>query len=448
MPEPLPNEPAFIGRLMGILRLLENTPELNEKRVILGAMMNTHPEFKSVLVHALDPYRKYGIQQWTGVTGPSKTQISWYDIVEFLNRCRVVFTGDRRLAALREIQSQMSANDQTLLRRIILKDLRCGVGATLVNSVAPGTIPEFGIMLASPVTEAIVTRWAKTRPKLYGQAKENGDRMVVMVSSDYQVEAYTRNGHRMHNYKQIESSLSMICQQSQIFKNYAGGAVFDGEVIQDDFWGTRSVKKLAGNEALRSVYHAFDLVGLAEWRKNTSKPFSVRNRDLARMSNEPMFKQRDNVEKVATFPLDIYDEVNDPGELLGELDRYRDELIQRKKEGLIIRPDLVYNYKTRSSMFKHKQMDTGDFLIVEVEKGEEGKKYANTAGKIVVELEDGTLCKAGLKCDELSRAILWDRRSEIVGMMAEIQFSERTKNKLGLPKLQFPVFIRVRKDKS
>lgn len=444
---PQPNDPVVLSRMLGVLRQLEQTAELKKKEEILSAAVAFVPNFRSMLLYTLDPYRKYGIQQWKPVQGVKKTLVCWDDVHQFLDRCRFVFAGDRRIEACQDMQSHMTTNDQELLRRIVLKDLRCGVGATLVNKVFPGLIPEFGVMLASPVEEKDIQKWSRNFTTLYGQAKENGDRLIVMVTRDFRVESYSRNGHRCHNYSQIESSLSVICQQSQIFRSYKEGAVFDGEVINGDFWGTRGVKKLKGNDAKNAIFHCFDLVCLEDWRKNTSALFAVRNRDLARMSNEPMWKHYDNVEKVVTFKIPTQDCLR-PMDILHELDAYRDHLIGEGKEGLIIRLDLPYNYKTRSSLFKHKKRITGDFLVVRVEQGEAGKKYAKTAGKIVVDLGDGVECKAGLKCDELSRALLWDRRAEVVGQMAEVEYSEMTQNKEGISKLWHPVFIRVRKDKS
>lgn len=443
MPEPQVIDATYLSRLTGVLRLLENTSDLRGKRSILLSKAMDMPELKSVLLYALDPYRKYGIQQFPSpleVKSAPKTMASWYDIVEFLNNCRLIWSGNVRIEELHKLIRKLDSNDRELLRRIVLKDLRCGVGATLVNSVFEQLIPEFGVMLASPLEERHLKAWQHNKVKLYGQPKENGDRLIVMVNRDFKVESYTRNGHICHNYRHIESSLSMICQQSQVFTTFREGVVFDGEVIHGDFWGTRGVKKLPGNNATNAMYHAFDLVGLEEWRKNTSSKFSIRNFNLKRMSNEPMFQQRDNVAKVPTFVLGEY--------TMDSMDAYRDTLVKQRKEGLIIRPDLLYNYKTRSSLFKHKKVETGDFTIVEVLAGEKGKKHEHHAGRIVVELEDGVTCKAGLSLSDAERDALWERRNEVVGMVAEVEYAEMTQSKTGPPKLWHPVFKRIREDKS
>ena len=128
----------------------------------------------------------------------------------------------------------------------------------------------------------------------------------------------------------------------------------------------------------------------------------------------------------------------------------RDKLILAKYEGLILRPDVPYEFRpdVRSSMYKHKKMQEVDCVLLEVLPGEDGKKYADTAAKMLVELPNGNKCKCGLKLSDDARRKLWEHRNQAVGKVVEVHYQEETENEDGKPKLQFPVFYRFREDKS
>ena len=80
---------------------------------------------------------------------------------------------------------------------------------------------------------------------------------------------------------------------------------------------------------------------------------------------------------------------------------------------------------------------------------EEGKKHAHHAGAVLVRLDDGeTLCKAGLKLKDPERDEMWANRALYAGKMCEVSYQDMTRNLQGVPKLQFPVYKRLREDKS
>jgi ATP-dependent DNA ligase len=203
---------------------------------------------------------------------------------------------------------------------------------------------------------------------------------------------------------------------------------------------------LAGNEQKSAVYHCFDMMPLPAWTSQKSAVYAVRRVDLMRLSSGSAWEHFDNLERVKAFPLDIVAAI---AHGMDYFDALRDRQIKDGEEGLIIRLNTPYNFKTRSSMMKHKKMDTMDCVIQQVLPGEDGKKFANTAGRILVTLDDGeTLCYAGIKASDQERAELWKRRNLLAGQVCEVSYQSMTRSKTGAPKLQFPVFLRVREDKS
>ncbi len=428
-------------KLMEALRQLENTTSTTEKRQLLARFDKQLPEFRSMLVYALDPYKRYGVARFPTGSGRTDGTNTWHDIYYFLDcAAQGDMSGSQLTRYLLKVSENMNSNTRELFRRIMLKDLRCGVGATLVNSVMPGLIPQFSCMLAETLEERHIKR-LQVAGKVYGQPKMNGDRAVTVIpDANTFPEMLSRKGFPLHNYQTIARALSEL---RRIAKRE--GIVFDGEAIVGDFWKTRGTKKLAGNEAEGAVLHVFDCVEYDQWKRGETDNFSVRAKLLKELSSLPFWEACGVLSRVPTM---LLKDVTWDG-----LSALRDQLITSGYEGLIIRLDLGYDFSSsaRNNMYKHKKMDTLDCVILEVLPGEADKKLADTAAKLKIELPNGQECLAGMG-KGLNRAALdklWRLRGRYVGLVAEISYQEKTVNESGEWRLQFPKFTGVvRQDKS
>lgn len=430
--------------LMIILRTLENTPSTDQKKVIIKTYVEQIPEFKALLLYALDPYTRFGIARFPAVPGDPSGTNTWHDINAFLqDALRRDITPTNLNRYLVEVASKMNGNTRELFKRVLLKDLRCGVGATLVNSVFPGLIPSFSCQLATLLEPKHVVKLQAYPGNVYGQPKLNGDRAVTICpEAAVTPEMLTRKGFPLNNYQTIMEALRRVQLVS-----HAEGLVFDGEVIVGDFFKTRSTKKLAGNEAEGAILHVFDVVEYNQWRAGKSDIFSIRRKMLKQIANLPAWESIGVLSLVPTWLIDKSTITQ------ASLDALRDKLIAAKYEGLIIRLDEGYDFSSsaRSCMYKHKSMDNLDCTILEVLPGEAGKKMADVAARLLVELPNGQTCEAGmgkgLNMEALAK--LWRLRGKYVGLTAEIAYQDKTVNQSGEWKLQFPKFTGViRKDKS
>lgn len=429
---------ATTHRLAQILRNLEHCTSTSEKMQIIQDNGDTLPAFKELLQYALDPYKKYGFKvlpapkplegRHAMVADPNRWD---YLKTQLDGMARKDLTGNAAKEAMAHLLHRLDAPTRLVFQRIVLKDLRCGVGATLVNKVFPGLVPEFGIMLATPLEEKHLKK-LQAKKKIYMQAKKNGDRCVVMVNAS--PAAYSRKGHQQHNYQHIVDACVELC-------NIVGqDLVFDGEVINGDFWGTRSVKKKAGNNADGAIYHIFDVIPLDQWNQGVTAPYGERRSTLKRIMHR--CPEDFPLKRVPSHP------IAGTAATWEELQQWRGTFMELGEEGLIIRLDEPYNFKTRSSLFKFKQMIEEDFMILEIREGEEGKKYEGMAAKILVDLGNGESCEVGLKGDIAYREHLWNNRNKYVGLMCEVHYQEKTKNQQGTEELQFGVMHRIREDKS
>lgn len=439
--------------MMGVLRELENESSTNAKEQLLKAAGDKIPHFKSMLQYALNPYKKFNIQVIPpyDLNAPAQPEPSWQDIAQLLDAIVTrKLTGNAQKNEISKFMSGRPGFTNHLLQRVLLKDLRCGVGATLVNNVYDKLIPQFGIMLANSLCEHHVRKIQK-RGRAWWQAKKNGHRLALMVPPRHgknkaESRAYSRKGHEVHNYQTILRNLEFVVDQSAEYRTT--GIVFDGEVIDQDFFKTSGAKKLPGNEVTNAVLHCFDMVSLPQWEDKESLPFRQRRVELAKLGNGSAWQMFQNLQRVPSYPVDMNLAVD-----LEYYDGLRDRQVQAGEEGLIIRLDDPYNWDSRSSMFKHKKMDAMDCQIMEILSGEAGHKYEHTAGRVLVRMDDGeTLCYAGIKPgpgqDLKVRADLWKNRHVLAGQMCLVTYQDKTVSKSGVAKLQFPVFQGVRDDLS
>lgn len=430
---------SHLGDVQRLLEQLSDLTRTNDKMAFLKQHEDA-PHFAEVIWYALNPYRKYYLSKVPSSTQarPAEGTKSWDELEYILTRLATrTLSGKAAMTAVEKFSAKLAPAEYKVFHKILNKDLRCGVGAVLVNKVWPNYIPTFGVMLCTPLEATHIKKLKKHR--CYHQPKKNGDRCVVLCRVGAEPEVLSRKGFPLLNYGQIAAALQAVVEETRV------NMVWDGEVIRGgSFFATRNTKKLEGNEVTDGVFHCFDAVTLEQWEKGQTDIFSVRLKMLRGISKLDIWSQQCHIlARVPTFALKEEDQT------MEALDGLRDAYVEQGQEGLIIRVDEPYNFLTRSSCYKHKKMDTMDCTVLEVLPGEEGKKHEHHAGALLVELDNGEQCKAGLRASDKRRDELWETRGELVGMTVEIAYQDKTVNKSGVYKLQFPVWTGIiREDKS
>ena len=126
----------------------------------------------------------------------------------------------------------MSHDWNSWYRRILIKDLRCGVSEKTINNVVKKvnkdfTIPVFKCMLAHDS--------ANHEKKLVGEKlldyKLDGVRVLAVydVESD-SVTMYSRNGKQFHNFGHIEKEIV-----DTLASKFTESMVLDGEMVSSSF---------------------------------------------------------------------------------------------------------------------------------------------------------------------------------------------------------------------
>jgi len=148
--------------IFDVIEYINSTSSTKQKEELLAAML-PQDEFRRVLVAALDPLVTYGILQ-TPLVGAGQgcfDEGTWRTLDDLSTRR---LTGHVAHEVLEAEFRVLRASSQELLKRILNKDLRAGIGAAIVNKAAKralgkGIIPAFPYMRCSLPKHVNLGEW-------------------------------------------------------------------------------------------------------------------------------------------------------------------------------------------------------------------------------------------------------------------------------------------------
>ena len=355
---------------------------------------------KHIIEAALNPYKMYGVKKFPTSIQQMATQedddgTELFRTLDALQK-RVV-TGHKALQEISFLLGRYLVPAE-LLSRIINKDLRCGAGATLVNSVFPGLIPEFKVALAQEY-EGEDCEFAKL-----ASIKYDGLRCLAFVDES-EVTFKTRNGLEITSAESIKPWLHEIRQPTRL--------VFDGELkkraghFQDSSGSIR--KKSEQAEDLE--YQVFDVMTEAEFVASYSS--HTQTERLAQLSILLKSQQLESPVKYVEHHL-VFNDI--------QVQKLFREMLALGHEGLILKdPNAPYQFKRSNTWIKLKDRKTADVRVIGFEPGK--GKYKGMMGALVVDF-NGKPNKIGTGFSDLQRS----NSEHLLGKMVEISYHELTKD--------------------
>src|SRR6056300_1569696 len=134
-----------------ISELETHNSRLDKESILETAMQQGLDEFFEGVRMALDPLVTFGVKQVPEKDGVISAQgCEWKIFKELADKLIArELTGHAARDAINLVMSSATAEQWNgWYRRILIKDLRCGVSEKTVNKVAPGTMPVFTCALA------------------------------------------------------------------------------------------------------------------------------------------------------------------------------------------------------------------------------------------------------------------------------------------------------------
>ena len=381
---------------------------------------------------ALSPYITFGVKKVPKHSGPDGQGLPWEAFKELchLLSTRQLTGDDAKNAIELALSASTGAQWNDWYRRILIKDLRCGVSEKTVNKVKKGAVPVFECMLAHD--------GANHEKKINGvrliEPKLDGVRCITVV--DYEsrtVVQYTRNGKVLENFSHITDSL--LANIDDIGRSY----VLDGEVVSSSFQSLmKQVHRKDDVQAGDARLMLFDILPLSEFKKGKSV-MGQRRRSALLRSFKPTFDKCGNIDLIEQTEVDLDTYV---GEL--QFKEINKTAIEAGFEGIMIKmPDAAYECKRSTSWLKQKPFIEVSLTVIETEEGT-GRNEGKMGALVCEGTEDGKLIKVnvGSGFTDLDRDEFWS--CKVDGQVVEVRADAITQNQDGTYSLRFPRFLRFR----
>ncbi len=425
-----------------IQELESNNSRLFKEDVIKREAEANNIEFFEGCKLALDPLISFGVKQVPEATvdGDGLTWPAFKELTrKLINRS---LTGHAARDAIIHCKDMATVDQWNMFyRRILIKDLRCGVSEKTINNVVKKvnkdfTIPVFKCMLAHDS--------ANHEKKLVGEKlldyKLDGVRVLAIYDADSDsVTMYSRNGKQFHNFGHIEKEII-----NTLASKFSESMVLDGEMVSSSFQALmKQVHRKDNVEATDAKFALFDVLTLKEFKAGTSTLGCwERHKQLEELlaDTKPLYSNIFVVDKVECN----FD--NEEGQKVFK--NYNAIAIEKGFEGIMIKDrNAPYECKRSHFMLKAKPFIEVSLEVVATEEGT-GRNEGKLGALICEGTDDEKFIKvnvgSGLTDD--NRDEFWSNKEKLIGQIVEVRADAITKNQDADNEwsLRFPRFLRFR----
>ena len=380
---------------------------------------------------ALDGFRTFGVQKVPASKkdGAGITQTEFDDVLKQMEERQL--TGDSMRGMVQDLCDRSKMEEwNDWYRRILIKDLRCGVTHKTVNKFSTMKVPVFDCMLA--------TDSAKHEKKMVGEMlvepKLDGVRVIVICDVDKdEVNLFSRNGKELSNFPEINKQFDdMLDQMSE-------SMVFDGEVMSDDFQTLmREIHRKGGAKTKDAKLNLFDCMPLYNFQDGSCvEPITERKKWLEKYNYGP------NINLVEYVKMDLSDEDGQK-----QFADYNKMCIDRGFEGIMVKPITgIYECKRSTLWLKVKPFIEVSLKVVDTEEGT--GRNVGKLGALIVEGKDMDKfikTNVGSGLTDADRETFWKAKDKLIGQIVEVRADAITQNQDTDNEwsLRFPRFLRFR----
>jgi len=422
-----------------IQRLESDNSRLAKEAVLSEAMSEGLDEFFEGVRMCLDNLYTFGVKQ-VPVSDKDGQGLSWENFKQLAESLyKRELTGHAARDAIQlamDVATKEQWND--FYRRILIKDLRCGVSEKTVNTVAKKAKKT---QYAVPVFECQLSHdSANHESKLSGKKivehKLDGVRCLTVIDHEQRtVTQYTRNGKVLENFKHVTEYLEKFIDE------FGRSYVLDGEIMSSSFQDLmKQVHRKDNVNASDAVLNLFDIIPLVEFKQGKSV-MGQRRRSQFLKNFENIFKDSGFITIVPQreFDLDVFtDEI--------EFRDYMKQIVEAGYEGVMIKdPDAKYECKRTTNWLKMKPFIEVSLTITEVEEGT-GRNHGRLGAVVCRGVDDDReiVVNVGSGFTDSDRDDYWLARDTLPGQIVEVRADAVTQNQDGTYSLRFPRFLRFR----
>ena len=414
-----------------ILKLEEDNSRLAKELILADAMHEGLDEFFEGVKMALDPLVTFGVKKVPErndvLTGQG---LSWNNFKTLANQLiNRELTGHAARDAI-ELSMGVATTEQWngFYRRILIKDLRCGVSEKTVNKIAK-KFPQYAIpVFTCPLAHDSANHEKKMIGKKQVEVKLDGVRVITVIQGDTshgkfsRVEMFSRNGKQFHNFGHIIAEIEEVIKDNPPPYDL----VLDGEVMSANFQDLmKQVHRIDGKQSKDAVLHLFDMCPLSEFQKGMwDKPQAFRSQAV-----KAWVEQNKNVLQHVQA-LDWEDVDLDTPEGQDRFVELNKAAVDGGYEGVMIKDtNAPYECKRTHSWLKAKPFIEVTLKVADVEEGT--GRNEGRLGAIIIQGEDDGYnyslnCGSGFT--DAQRDEFWAERDSLLGNLIEIRADARTKS--------------------
>jgi len=422
-----------------ITELESDNSRLAKEAIIEKEAQAGNSEFFEGVRMALDCMVTFGVKKVPTHGGPDGQGLPWSAFKELAdNLASRSLTGhDARNAIELCLSAATEAEWNNWYRRILIKDLRCGVSEKTVNNVVGKkykaySVPVFTCQLAHDSTN----HESKVCGKKLIEVKLDGVRVLTIVYPNGQVDQFSRNGKELLNFGHLKD------QFAKTVTGLTEPVVFDGEVMSSSFQDLmKQVHRKDNVSAQDAVLHLFDFIPLKDFQKGRwDRPQDQRSEKLKAWKD----LWAEETPDVQILSHEVVDLDTEQGQI--KFKEINARAIAGGYEGIMIKePNAPYECKRTVSWLKLKPFIEVSLSVVGVEEGT-GKNLGRLGAIICEGDDDGKYINVnvGSGFTDADRDSYWNGKNKLLGQVVEVRADAVTQNQDGSYSLRFPRFLRFR----
>jgi DNA ligase-1 len=408
-----------------IQELEADNSRLKKEAIIKRENDADNVEFFEGVGMALDGFRTFGVKQV-----PKSTKdgggLTWSEFNELVRQLEFrEATGNTAKQMVQQACDEANMEQwNDWYRRILIKDLRCGVTHTTMK------VPVFECMLADDSKK----HEKKMTGDVYVEPKLDGVRVITICDVDKdEVKMFSRNGKELTNFPKIlEQFDSMMDQMGE-------SMVFDGEVMSDDFQTLmREIHRKGGAKTDDAVLNVFDCLPLDYFKIGEYEMTLAKRKQIL-----DDFRFGPNISRVEYVRMNL--DEDDGQKMFAD---YNKLCIDKGFEGIMVKPIAgSYECKRSSLWLKVKPFIEVSLKVVDVEEGT--GRNVGKLGALVVEgtdMDKFIKTNVGSGLTDADRETFWKAKDKLLGQIVEVRADAITQNQDTDNEwsLRFPRFLRFR----
>jgi len=423
------------------LNKLAATPGKKDKLEII----KTFDAFdKDLAKLALDPTISYYIAKLDPPATSGECRLGEDELDLLSNLSSRSVTGDAALRSVTVHLANLDCDDAEVLRRVILKDLRAGIGANSVNTVFPGLIPDFPYMRSSLPKASNIDKWDWS-VGIYCQLKCDGSFARVAHDADGGILITTRQGN---TYPDTQALRRLAEEAVWVFpaetETHGELTVWIDGVLQPRQIGNGMLNSLMQGgdlpDGAKIKFDCWDQIPLSQAvpKGKVETPYSERFLNLRAQLTDA--QGSGHIELVEGDVVYSYSQA---------MEMYRGFLTRGLEGAILKHPEMIWQDSTSKSSVKLKLEVDLDLQIVGFNAGTPGTRTEATFGSLKVQTLDGLLEAdvAGFKRE--MEQYLHENRDSVLGKILCVRANALAHPSESNEKhsLYHPRFVELRSDK-